>query len=69
MKQRLDSVEGRRLYARRKVMVEPVFGQMKGRSGPRLQHRGKAKVQVEWRMMASAHNLLKLWRFQPIQPT
>jgi transposase len=67
MKERLASAEGRRLYARRKVMVEPVFGQMKGRSGPRLQHRGKAKVTVEWKMMASAHNLLKLWRFQAIQ--
>ena len=68
MKQRLESEEGRLLYARRKVMVEPVFGQMKQRSGPRLQHRGQPKVAVEWKMMASAHNLLKLWRFQPVQP-
>jgi transposase len=67
MKERLDSEQGRRLYARRKVMVEPVFGQMKQRSGPRLQHRGMEKVKVEWRMMATAHNLLKLWRFQPLQ--
>jgi transposase len=67
MKERLDSAEGQALYARRKVMIEPVFGQIKQRSGHRMQHRGRAKVSVEWKMMATAHNLLKLWRFRTLQ--
>lgn len=66
---RLASPAGRRLYARRKVMVEPVFGQMKHRSGPRLQHRGIDKVSTEWKMMATAHNLLKWWRFEALPAT
>jgi len=66
---RLASPAGRRLYARRKVMVEPVFGQMKHRSGPRLQHRGINKVSTEWKMMATAHNLLKWWRFEALPAT
>ena len=67
MAKRLANPAGRRLYARRKVMVEPVFGQLKQRSGPRLQHRGMDKVNTEWKMMAAAHNLLKCWRRHTLQ--
>ena len=55
---------GRALYARRKVIVEPVFGQIKGARGfRRFWLRGLAKVNGEWRLVCLTHNLLKLWRY------
>jgi transposase len=55
---------GRALYARRKVIVEPVFGQIKGVRGfRRFLLRGRAKVRGEWRLVCLTHNLLKLWRY------
>jgi transposase len=68
MIKRLASPAGSRLYARRKTMVEPVFGQMKQLGGPRMRHRGRDKVNTEWIMMAAAHNLLKCWRHRAWQP-
>jgi hypothetical protein len=41
---------------------------MKQLGGPRLRHRGRDKVNTEWKMMAAAHNLLKCWRYQAWQP-
>lgn len=68
MIKRLDTPAGSRLYARRKTMVEPVFGQIKQLGGPRVRHRGRDKVNTEWTMMAAAHNLLKYWRHGSWQP-
>jgi transposase len=65
---RLANPAGSRLYARRKTMVEPVFGQIKQLGGPRMRHRGRDKVNTEWSMMATAHNLLKCWRHLACQP-
>jgi transposase len=62
MARRLANPAGQRLYARRKTMIEPVFGQIKTLNGARLHHRGYDKVNTEWKMMAAAHNLLKYWR-------
>jgi transposase len=48
-------------YRLRKVTVEPVFGQIKERRGfRRFSLRGRDKVRCEWRMVCTAHNLLKL---------
>jgi transposase len=56
---------GRALYAARKVIVEPVFGQIKGARGfRRFLLRGLAKVRGEWRLVCLTHNLLKLWRYR-----
>jgi len=56
---------GRALYARRKVIVEPVFGQIKGARGfRRFLLRGLTKVRGEWRLVCLTHNLLKIWRHQ-----
>ena len=68
MIQRLANPAGSRLYARRKSIIEPVFGQMKQLGGPRMRHRSRDKVNTEWKMMATAHNLLKCWRYQAWQP-
>jgi transposase len=54
---------GKALYARRKVIVEPVFGQIKGARGFRqFSLRGSGKRNGEWRLVCLTHNLLKIWR-------
>lgn len=43
--------------------MEPVFGQIKGARGmDRFRLRGLEKVNAEWALMATTHNLLKLFR-------
>jgi transposase len=55
---------GKALYARRKVIVEPVFGQIKEARGfRRFLLRGVAIIRGEWRLVCLTHNLLKLWRY------
>jgi transposase len=64
MTQKLRSVVGRALYALRKVIVEPVFGQIKGARGfRRFLLRGLEKIGGEWSLVCLTHNLLKLWRY------
>jgi transposase len=61
MRRKLQTVAGRAIYARRKVIVEPVFGQIKHRQGFRqFLLRGIQKVQGEWALVCMTHNLLKL---------
>jgi transposase len=56
--------EGRAVYARRKVIVEPVFGQIKeGRGFRRFLLRGLDNIRGEWRLVCVTHNLLKIWRY------
>jgi hypothetical protein len=63
MHQKVTSLEGRPIYARRKVIVEPVFGQIKQALGfRRFSLRGLAKVAAEWGIVCLCHNLLKLYR-------
>jgi hypothetical protein len=63
MTEKVKSEKGRALYARRKVIVEPVFGQIKEARGFRqFSVRGLEKVNGEWRMVCLTHNLLKVWR-------
>jgi hypothetical protein len=51
------------LYAKRKGMIEPIFGQIKQVLGFRqFSLRGLASMRGEWRLMCVVHNLLKLWR-------
>jgi transposase len=48
-------------FARRKVIIEPVFGNIKANRGYRsFTRRGMAAVQSEWRLICTTHNLLKL---------
>jgi transposase len=64
MAAKLCTPEGRALYARRKVIVEPVFGQIKGARGfRRFLLRGVEKINGEWRLVCLTHNLLKVWRY------
>jgi transposase len=63
MARKLRTKEGRSMYAKRKGMIEPIFGQLKQVLGFRqFSMRGLASMRGEWRLMATVHNLLKLWR-------
>src|SRR4029450_4031876 len=65
MAAKVQTPEGRALYARRKVIVEPVFGQIKEARGfRRFLLRGLQKIRGEWRLVCLTHNLLKIWRYE-----
>jgi transposase len=68
MAAKVRTPEGKALYARRKVIVEPVFGQIKEARGfRRFLLRGLEKIRGEWRLVCLTHNLLKLWRYGSAQ--
>lgn len=61
MKHRLKTVEGRKLYGKRKATVEPVFGIIKSVMGFRQYLlRGFKSVQGEWTLVCLAWNLKRL---------
>jgi transposase len=63
MKRKLQTQVGRKIYAMRKAIVEPVFGQIKQARGFRqFLLRGLEKVQMEWALVCLTHNILKLHR-------
>ncbi len=65
MRWKLRTEEGRQVYAERKSVVEPVFGQMKEIQGfRRFLLRGFEKARGEWSLQCLTHNLLKLFRSQ-----
>ena len=60
MERKLKIKVGAAVYARRKCMVEPVFGQIKQARGFRqFLLRGLEKVRGEWALICMTHNLLK----------
>lgn len=61
MLDRLDSKHGKAIYAKRKITVEPVFGNIKANLRfRRFTRRGHDAVLSEWRLICSIHNLRKL---------
>ncbi|MGB4709343.1 MAG: IS1182 family transposase [Fuerstiella sp.] len=63
MARRNRTKKGREEYARRKVIIEPVFGQIKAGLGFRnFLLRGLEKMKGEWTLVCLTHNLLKLFR-------
>jgi hypothetical protein len=63
MEEKVMSDAGREQYAKRKWVVEPVFGQFKEARGFRRFHlRGLHKTRSEFSLLCTGHNLLKLWR-------
>jgi len=63
MRRVLATEHGGTLYAKRQVMVEPVFADTKlNRRVDCFLRRGRAAARSEWRLTNAAHNLLKLWR-------
>ncbi len=64
MARKLKTKKGRAVYARRKAIVEPVFGQIHTRQGKHVLLRGLEKASGEWKLMAGCHNLLKLFSYR-----
>jgi transposase len=63
MARKLAKQAGAALYAKRKAIVEPVFGQMQTVQDARqLRLRGKPAARAQWRFQCAIHNLLKLHR-------
>ena len=63
MRRKLQTKAGAAVYATRKGIVEPVFGQIKQARGFRqFLLRGLEKVQGEWALVCLTHNILKLHR-------
>jgi Transposase DDE domain len=61
MKRKLETKAGAAVYALRKTIVEPVFGQIKQARGFRqFLLRGLEKVRGEWALLCMTHNILKL---------
>ena len=64
MQHTLSTDAERAVYRRRKVIVEPVFGQIKEQRGfRRFSLRGLEKVRAEWKLVCAVANLLKLFRY------
>lgn len=62
MRKKLRSGAGRRVYAKRKALVEPVFGVLKQQRGMRqFRTRGQAQVAAEFTLAALAYNLTRLF--------
>ena len=63
MSRKLHTKAGATVYAARKAIVEPVIGQIKQARGFRqFLLRGFKKVQGEWSLVCTTHNILKLYR-------
>ena len=61
MKRKLGTRAGAKVYAQRKAIVEPVFGQIKQGRGMRgFLFRGVEKVRGEWALLCLTHNILKM---------
>ena len=64
MRSKLDSESGKAIYAKRKHIVEPVFGHIKAVIGFTGFHlRGLEKVKAEFKIVAIAHNLKKISKY------
>jgi len=63
MERRLSTKSAKTIYRQRATTVEPVFGQVKGaRRITRFRRRGLGAARTEWKLIATTHNILKMWR-------
>jgi hypothetical protein len=63
MSRKLHTKAGAAIYAAREAIVEPVIGQIKQARGFRqFLLRGIEKVQGEWSLVCTTHNILKLYQ-------
>ena len=60
MARKLRTKKGKADYARRKAIVEPVFGQIATLQGKHVLLRGLNNARGEWNLIAACHNLRKL---------
>lgn len=61
MREKLDSKDGKKIYSRRMSSVEPIHGDMqKNRGFIQFVLRGLEKVNIEYNLLAIAHNIRKI---------
>lgn len=66
----MATAEAQQVYARRKELIEPVFGIQKEQQGARrFLLRGREAVESEWRFLAATFNLRTLARLWQERPT
>ena len=64
MKQKIDTVEGRRIYGKRLKIVEPVFGNIRScKKMDRFTLRGQTRVNIQWMLLCLVHNIEKIANF------
>jgi hypothetical protein len=64
MKTKIDTEQGKQIYARRLGIVEPVFANIcVHKHMHRFTLRSKWKVDVQWRLFALVHNIGKIHTF------
>ena len=64
MKEKIDTAEGKAIYSKRFVTIEPVFANI--RSQKRLDRftcRGKLKVNIQWMLYCMVHNIEKIMNY------
>ena len=62
VRRKLRTQKGQRIYGLRKQLPEPVFGQMKRYRGlNQFLLRGRDKVDAEWSLWCTTHNVIKIW--------
>jgi len=66
MRRKLRRPAGRAVYARRRSLIEPIFGVLKEQRGMRqFRRRGLEKVGVEIALATTAFNLTRMWNRAP----
>jgi len=61
MRSKVKTEEGKQIYAQRKSIVEPVYGQIKEAQGfRRFSFRGLSKVKFEFTLVCMCHNIRKI---------
>ena len=64
MKAKIDTPQGKQIYARRLAIVEPVFANICVQKRlNRFTLRTKSKVDIQWRLFALVHNIGKIHTF------
>ena len=70
MKQKIDSPSGKLIYSKRIGTVEPVFANIRHMLRlDRFNLRGKLKVNCQWLLFCSVHNLKKIHRYGSVSVT
>ncbi len=60
MNNKMDEDESKEIYSKRKIIVEPVFGQIKNSGFRGFSVRGKEKVAGEFSLVCATHNIKKI---------
>jgi hypothetical protein len=64
MKEKIDTLQERKIYGKRLGIVEPVFGNIRAcKKMDRFTLRGKTKVNIQWKLYCLVHNIEKILNY------